>query len=414
MKRVVDILIPILAGSAHALSGMASGLASLHGSWNVSNSTTNRPHNDSHGSTPSLWNTSLVNATLLNGLNVYNSSKSTLTSVPTTSIPLSSNSFANSSISNGFSGADSSTSTSANIFNNSTPSSGNLSFPNIILTNPSTLQQFECMKQWFHFDSMTRTDIEWVTTSTDYSSSLAIVQTYGIGDVYTTTDGIPVARGSFTPTRTVTSTAWRIEHQTFSVPSPGTKWLQSAPSCTSPPYWQQQSLCATYLSSLGVVQNGTAVNPVPATVTPVSFDSILCPLPYTDNTTCETRTYSYSSCYLEGRSVELYYFPPQTAIATEPKPGITTSVIYSFAPNITFTSPSIYLSFDYLTAFSYPPQEAGKCTRCSSGFCMSWDLDLGRGQPYTLSAVGTVITNKMLSTLTRLTIAQEMRLRGAA
>lgn len=51
----------------------------------------------------------------------------------------------------------------------------------------------------------------------------------------------------------------------------------------------------------------------------------------------------------------MFYFPPQEDDDDEEKSSNTvemgpTQVIYSHAPGTTFTSPSIYVSFDYVTA----------------------------------------------------------------
>jgi len=68
--------------------------------------------------------------------------------------------------------------------------------------------------------------------------------------------------------------------------------------------------------------------------------------------------------------VQVFYFPPSSANASATYANVTSqTVVQSWAPGITFTSPSIYLSFDHLSAYSTAHIPLSLCTFCDNYGC---------------------------------------------
>jgi len=87
--------------------------------------------------------------------------------------------------------------------------------------------------------------------------------------------------------------------------------------------------------------------------------------------------------------VQLFYFPSKTANAS-----ITAGpVVQSYAPGVTFTSPSIYLSFDYLSAMSEIGAKESVCSRCGANGCVTYGVGGGDAREYR----GTSIAGALLS-----------------
>lgn len=150
-------------------------------------------------------------------------------------------------------------------------------------------------------------------------------------------------------------------------------------------------LYVSYISSLGLPYNAS----VPK-ITPAPENSPHCPDYYYkpfSTSYASTQLDLTEDCKLYGNSVELFYFPSRTA--GEPEP--TTPVIYEYKKGTTFTSPSIYLSFDYISATRYIPQSI-------DSYYESCDLDgcttMAVGGGNAVGNEGSVISGQILSEYT--------------
>lgn len=144
-------------------------------------------------------------------------------------------------------------------------------------------------------------------------------------------------------------------------------------------------LYVSYISSLGLPFNAS----VPK-ITPSPENSPQCPdyyyKPYT-STYFSTDLSLKPDCKLYGNSVELFYFPSRTDQPTTP-------VTYEYKPGTTFTSPSIYLSFDYISATRYIPLSvASYSISCGYSGCVT----AGVGGGDEISSEGSVISGQILS-----------------
>ncbi|KXL41603.1 MAG: hypothetical protein FE78DRAFT_519069 [Acidomyces sp. 'richmondensis'] len=249
----------------------------------------------------------------------------------------------------------------------------------------------QCAASWATYDSLTSSDIIGAYTTFTTSSRSNVSLTYGTGEVYTNTLGIPVARGSFTPTKVV-QTVVTIESSTSTYELITKVPLGPTPSCASLSPSDCSRLYVSYLSSLGLSEGAT----VPA-ITPAPTNSPQCPKyfyePYSN---CSYWQDPVNTCWISGENVQLFYFPPKTEnFGSQGRNGTSLSyaVVQSYAPGITFTSPSIYLSFDYLSAMSTLGAEESACSSCGWNGCMA--MAVGGGDAY--QTMGTSISGALLT-----------------
>lgn len=163
--------------------------------------------------------------------------------------------------------------------------------------------------------------------------------------------------------------------------------ITQTPACSFTPK-DCSKLYVSYISSLGLPLNAS----VPK-ITPSPENSPQCPdyyyKPYT-STYASTDLNATPDCKLYGNSVELFYFPSRTA--GEPEP--TTPVTVEYKPGTTFTSPSIYLSFDFISATRHIPiSVASFSASCGLQGCVT----AGVGGGEYISNEGSVISGQILS-----------------
>ncbi|KAH9827933.1 Ribonuclease H protein [Teratosphaeria destructans] len=271
-------------------------------------------------------------------------------------------------------------------------------FPNTTSSSSTTSTITDCAASWAAHSAATELDVTITKVNITIVTAIHRNVTYGKGDVYATFDGIPVAHGVFTPTEVrdtvinVTTIVPIYETTTFTTTGP-------APYCTSSPE-DCRKLYVAYIASLGLPPNAT----VPK-ITPVPPNSPRCPVYYYQPTTeC---SYHYDRepepCLIYGQNVEIFYFPNKTANSTandtaqdaaqiaaqntvhtttppiaqqsahknETYHNVTGIVVQHFYRNITFTSPTLYLSYDYLRAESTIPQLVQECTSCGWDGCFT-------------------------------------------
>lgn len=109
-------------------------------------------------------------------------------------------------------------------------------------------------------------------------------------------------------------------------------------------------------------QDGTAV------ISPFRwFESLACPLPYT---TCSTESGASPEYHLGADEAHLFYFPESVG-ANKDSIDSSALVIHSYAPGITFTSPSVYVSFDSITAVSERKLPGSACSFCDYRSCVT-------------------------------------------
>ncbi|KAK5732260.1 hypothetical protein LTR17_010706 [Elasticomyces elasticus] len=227
-----------------------------------------------------------------------------------------------------------------------------------------SLSQWQtCAESWSSYESIQDADVTFITTTYTTVSNQTTNVTYGTGDVYTTLGGIPVVSGNFTPTKvvrtvidiTTTSSTWNVVTKN----DPRTT---KTPACSSISPSQCSLLYDSYLHNLGLPSNAS----VPS-ITPAPTNSPACPAYYykawSSCTHYRDSGTDLGTCYVEGANVQLFFFPPRTANGTA-APNAT--VVQSYAPGITFTSPSIYMSFDYLSASSGVAAMEWACSQCGS------------------------------------------------
>ncbi|KAI6824909.1 hypothetical protein KC332_g8285 [Hortaea werneckii] len=251
----------------------------------------------------------------------------------------------------------------------------------------------KCAASWSSYDAFTSTDLTYVLTISTSTQLTKKHLTQGTGAVYTTRDGIPVASGSFRPTKVVMSqiviTSSTTEYVT-STQHPAN--FNATPSCPSIKPKKCSSLYSAYLSSLGLPSNAS----IPA-ITPAPTNSPPCPQYYfRPSSSCSYYQDDVdSSCYISGQSVKVFYFPPQTANGSDVPTSITFPVVQEYAPGITFTSPSIYLSFDYLSGQRLLPATQSTCVTCGPEYegCVTYGVGGGNALEYQ----GTSIAGALLT-----------------
>ena len=109
-------------------------------------------------------------------------------------------------------------------------------------------------------------------------------------------------------------------------------------------------------------------------------------------------------CSVYGSNVQLFYFPPKTTGASPPSENSNLpAMVQSYAPGITFTSPSIYLSFDYLKAYSTTASLGTICRHCefadapAGRFSITRDVfdKVGLGAQTTGTTIACAILSKL-------------------
>ncbi|KAI7152311.1 hypothetical protein KC349_g9012, partial [Hortaea werneckii] len=165
----------------------------------------------------------------------------------------------------------------------------------------------------------------------------------GLADVYTTVNGVPYAHGTFTTTGIMwTTTVQTNEFATDKVP---------VPDCGI-----GQEMCIEmykdYMKSMGL---NLYVDDFPP-ISPAPTNSPRCPRPYFPlNSEGDGTSIIGPPCSVWAGHVELFYWPPEpstvsghiTAAPKETREAIT--VVGN--TTLTMTSPSVYVSFDALTAW---------------------------------------------------------------
>ncbi|KAI9685107.1 MAG: hypothetical protein M1820_010839, partial [Bogoriella megaspora] len=243
-----------------------------------------------------------------------------------------------------------------------------------------------CGSSYLAYTSSTKSWYKNQGNTTKYQTKTITASiTQGTGDVYTTIDGIPRVSGNFTPT--VTSTYTTI-YTSISVargnePPPTNGSALASPTC-SVGVDECRALYTSYFNSLGIPTDATTVpsiTPAP-TNSPPCGDFVLRP-----NSNCVISKVPPGSCTLSGQNVEVFFFPPGTA----PSNG---TVVQSYAPGVTFTSPSVYLSFDALWAYSTLVGADKFCSSYTDGIHVS---GYGLGAAVGLSRAGPTRSNILLS-----------------
>ncbi|KAI5361526.1 hypothetical protein Slin14017_G082590 [Septoria linicola] len=270
----------------------------------------------------------------------------------------------------------------------------------------STLDLVEasaCSSSWSRYSSrQSKNVVVKLITSTIYTA-LSTKLTYGTGDVYTTDSiyNIPIANGNFT----ATSTGKRFLNITSTIETNVDVTLNSTlakatPTCSLIKPKECSRLYDSYISSLGLPFNASVPD-----ITPVPANSPPCPTwfykPFSTCTKSFVTSYP-NDCTILGNSVQLFYFPTQTITAdadptsSDALATITTppAVIYEYAPGTTFTSPSIYLKFDYLSAERLSQgNDAAVCSVCDKLGCRQQAVD--GGQEWSIE--GTSIEGQIVS-----------------
>ncbi|GIZ38563.1 hypothetical protein CKM354_000197900 [Cercospora kikuchii] len=256
-----------------------------------------------------------------------------------------------------------------------------------------------CSSSWSKYRSRASRNVVWKHITTTVYQALTTDLTYGTGDVYSTEPvyKIPVARGNFTATSTATSRVLNITSisETATESTRNKTLARATPTCDLLKPKECSKLYVEYISSLGLPYNAS----VPK-VTPAPANSPPCPeYFYKPFSTCQKSfVTSYSNdCTIMGNSVQLFYFPTQSTTPTiEPSGTITQppAVVYEYAPGTTFTSPSIYLKFDYLSAErGIYANDALYCTTCNEKGCVTQGVDGGQAIKYE----GTSIKGQLVS-----------------
>lgn len=241
-----------------------------------------------------------------------------------------------------------------------------------------------CSREWDeYYKNVYSPNVRNVLVTSTLSEIATLNITYGTGSVYTTRASIPVASGNFTPTRTalrilnVTSTIEFNQETTFN-----RELVNATPKCATLGPKECSSLYVSYISSLGLTSNAS----VPS-ITPAPSNSPPCPTYYYKPfTSCYSKfATSYANdCTILGNSVQLFYFPEETSFAAldgqDASAPLTTPppLVYEYAPGTTFTSPSVYLKFDYLSAERLSNNNYNSiCVTCGQQGCVTGAVDGG-------------------------------------
>lgn len=246
--------------------------------------------------------------------------------------------------------------------------------------NASNARPLHCIRSWAIYEASTAAAIE---VQTEYNTTLIRdTLTLGNASVYTERDGFPVASGDYTSTALIVDTLYRTKTSPWMNTLTKGPWPQSTPRCKSLCYSDRSRTCDSYLSDAGFLRSGNSRAPPT-----VWYDSVACPLPYT---TCTLDQAAPSGCSVDATNAVLYYFgaPEHSSSGCD----LSTDVWYSHLPGVTFTSPSIYISFGQLTATSKPWTDIFSCSMCNYGSCTAM-------APFESSTDGTktIVSNSIIS-----------------
>ncbi|RMY27568.1 hypothetical protein D0866_10050 [Hortaea werneckii] len=168
----------------------------------------------------------------------------------------------------------------------------------------------------------------------------------GHADVYTTVEGIPVAHGTLTSTGVTWTTTTEYAYST------AINDTISIPDC-----WIDQEICVKmykdYMKSMGL---DLYVDELPP-ISPAPTNSPRCGRPlFSLNSKGDGTSTIGPPCSFWGGNVELFYWPPEPSSISNPitaAPKVTKEAITVIRnTTLTMTSPSVYVSFDVLTAWS--------------------------------------------------------------
>ena len=242
-----------------------------------------------------------------------------------------------------------------------------------------------CSSSWSSYSSRRSKNVVVTMITTTFYNALTTNITYGTGDVYSTAPGygIPIASNNFTATSTgkrvfnITST------QTMNIDTTlNTTLAKASPTCSLITPGECSKLYVSYIASLGLPKNASVPD-----ITPAPANSPPCPTYYYQPFSSCSKSFvtSYpNDCTIMGNSVKLFYFPSQTTTSTETVNVSATitappKVVYEYAPGTTFTSPSIYLKFDYLSAERLSQgNDAVICSVCDKNGCRETGVDGGQ------------------------------------
>lgn len=242
-----------------------------------------------------------------------------------------------------------------------------------------------CSSSWSSYSSRQSKNVVVTKITTTFYNALTTNITYGTGDVYSTAPGygIPIARDNFTATSTgqrvynITSTQIMNVDKTLN-----TTLAKATPTCSLITPDECSKLYVSYIASLGLPKNASVPD-----ITPAPANSPPCPTyyykPFSSCSNSFVTSYP-NDCTIMGNSVKLFYFPSQTTTSTETVNVSATitappKVVYEYAPGTTFTSPSIYLKFDYLSAERLSQgNDAVICSVCDKNGCRETGVDGGQ------------------------------------
>ncbi|GAB1738002.1 hypothetical protein NU219Hw_g2513t1 [Hortaea werneckii] len=203
-----------------------------------------------------------------------------------------------------------------------------------------TLEAYACQRSSVAFEEAEAA----LSYSTSYEKSSWSIP-IGHADVYTTVEGIPVAHGTLTST----GVAWKTTENAYSTAINDTT---SRPDC-----WIDQEICiemySDYMESMGLTLYVDDLPPV----SPAPTNSPRCGKPlFPLNSKGDGISIIGPPCSVWGGNVELFYWPPEPSISSGPitaAPKITKEAITVIRnTTLTMTSPSVYVSFDVLTAWT--------------------------------------------------------------
>lgn len=186
------------------------------------------------------------------------------------------------------------------------------------------------------------------TTQTFVSKVFTFQEPLGTASPYTTIDGIPHVSGELKATATSQYIGTYAEASTitytnvdFTNTAFGATYPSPSPTCTIP-----RSICrslwSSYLASVGA-PTGMDTYTVEPLISPVPTNRPRCSYMDIVSNCVSAPT---PSCYISASKVDLFYWPQIT-----PAPSMQ-GVVTAVHNNMTFTSPSVYLQFDYLQAHS--------------------------------------------------------------
>lgn len=235
---------------------------------------------------------------------------------------------------------------------------GTASSPNITTSSPA-INGSQCQSSlvsWSSEYSENLIPYTWRNSST-YTTEHTSVYAEGVADVYTTDSDVPRAHGTLTTTANVTwsttqtvlvvqTNYWTVA-PTFTLPSP---------SCTIG-YDDCSALYSNYRSSLGLPWTASLPSITPApTNSPKCFDQVgdYLSSSFTYDGSCWVG-FEPAPCDVVGTSVTLFYWPTtqESYGSTDNCSTSSTHPVTAKYGNLTFTSPSVYVSIPAVAMTTY-------------------------------------------------------------